>query len=136
MKRIIPLLLIVLILSACGAPVAEITPALEVTAAAEKPTVASTPTLTDGRKPEYISGTKVLRGRRKAPMNCVSTTSALLLLSAGGRCKTISQKDTTIRILNRTCHSIFPRGRILRQHVQCRSRAQKQISSARACLEV
>ena len=60
MKRIIPLLLIVLILSACGAPVAEITPALEVTAAAEKLTVEPTPTLTDGRKPEYISGTKVI----------------------------------------------------------------------------
>ena len=41
-------------------------------------------------------------------MNCVSTTSALLLLSRRRPLpRLLSQKDTTIRILNRTCHSIL-----------------------------
>ena len=56
MKSIIPLLLAALILSACGMPTIEISPTPESTAIIDEPT----PTLTDGRKPEYISGTKVV----------------------------------------------------------------------------
>ena len=58
MKRIIPLLLAMLILSACGASAVEITPTPEVTAAVEKPTVEPTPTLADDREPQYIENGK------------------------------------------------------------------------------
>ena len=58
MKRIIPLLLAMLILSACGASAVEITPTPEVAAAVEKPMVEPTPTPADDRKPQYIENGK------------------------------------------------------------------------------